>query len=462
MRQAVTSAFSFVCIIALATAASAEVTWDRFTTEDGLLDKNVFSLFAAKDGSIWIGTGGRGLSQYVNGGFLTWDTGADWVPNVTFDICQDQTGRIWASSYYEGCVYLDEAGWQEGFSLPWETAPGRFEMWAKSGLELAPDGRIWAGFSGGIMWLDPISKERRTAWQTPPPSGSPVYWPDPGQILLDLNGDIWFRSGMDTLEIDQNGNTLRTFCGKDTSALAEGLDGTIYIATGYYTADFDVQKLESGEFVSVSPPPGAFPSKPWSPLEIGNQGALLAGSYGSESSGLFTFDGISWEYDESPYPSPGIPCPIDAIEEREDGEIWLGVITNGDKADGGIWVLHRGPGLPPILLGLATDKTEYHASDPMSVLLDFESEVERTVDFYVAVELPSGALCFYPSLGTSWAPFLSGLRVFPDTDLHDYSLFTETLSGLSAGTYRWYAVCTDAGTLDFGSNIGCCEWEFVK
>jgi len=96
----------------------------------------------------------------------------------------------------------------------------------------------------------------------------------------------------------------------------------------------------------------------------------------------------------------------------------------------------------------------------MTASLDLLNSMDRTVDLYVAIETPDGELLFYPGFGTSWSCFLPGLHIEAETAVENYQLFSLTVPDLPAGIYRWFAACTDAGTMDFASNIASCEWQF--
>jgi len=104
----------------------------------------------------------------------------------------------------------------------------------------------------------------------------------------------------------------------------------------------------------------------------------------------------------------------------------------------------------------------YSAGDSMAALIDLGSTGHgQAIDLYLALEPPWGTLLFYPSFGTSMTPFVSNVDIPADTYLH-YEPFSLTLPDLPAGTYRWHAALTHAGTTDFASNIASCEWQFTK
>jgi len=130
--------------------------------------------------------------------------------------------------------------------------------------------------------------------------------------------------------------------------------------------------------------------------------------------------------------------------------------------DSGVWVLDRDEDQSDVAVGLSTNASEYAAGDTMKVFLDVTSAQAQTVDLYVALQLPTGDMIFYPSLGISWSPYWPGLVLPAGTAVDNYELFSLTLPDLPAGTYRWFAACTYTGTMEFASNIAFCEWQSTK
>jgi len=443
-------------LLTLSVALSAEPVWEQFTTEDGLISSDVTALFEARDGSVWIGTFRDGLNQYVDGEILTWDSGAGWVPNMVCDICDDAEGRIWASSRDKGCVYLENSLWEEGFYL----LHSFWGAWAEGGIERAVDGRLWGGFYVGIMWHDPMSGVGEQVWSTPLVNGDPQD-SRPLHLFIDSTAAIWFQSNRQMIKMDQDGNIIRTYPDR-FGEIVESPDGTIWLGRWWdYTDPPDwsgVDRLDGDKFVSVSPPAGSFPAEPGWPIRVTAGGEIVSGSYGWGSCGIFIYDGAEWEYWETPFDSPDTPVPIWALMADRRGDIWVGT----ENIDRGLWVLRRGITESDVAVALSVNAIQYHLGDTMNAYLDIRSSVLRTVDLYVAIQLPAGDLLFYPSLGVSWSAYWPGLVLPAGTDVKGYRLFSLTLPDIPAGTYRWYAACTYAGTMEFASNIASCEWQFVK
>jgi hypothetical protein len=166
------------------------------------------------------------------------------------------------------------------------------------------------------------------------------------------------------------------------------------------------------------------------------------------------FENDQWEVYDS---EDGVPSQAQCVIVDRNENIWVGT-------QNGLAVLWR-DSVPqsPILVILHIDPVQYIQGQEMGVNLSLQAQtLSRTADFYVALQMPSGDMHFYPSFGTAMVPFMSGVEIPAGTHIEDYELFTLTLPDLPAGTYTWYAACTYAGTMEFASNVASCDWQFVK
>jgi len=443
---------------------SAGVEWKNLTVEDGLIDNCAMSLFESADGSIWIGTFGVGLNQYVQGEVLTWDQGASWLPDQIEGICEDSRGAIWCLSYNEGCGFLEGGRWHEGFTLDWQGAPGL--QWALGGIACGPDGRLWAGFAEGIKWYDPETGESEKVW-TSPRWGITDFWGVPHFLFVSSDGRIWFCSrqlgGQKNLyEMDDTGEILRIFPGL-WGTVAQAPDGTIWFGDQNDLGNLGIRRLEGDQFVYAGPPRDYHGLTVRGPISFSADGELVCNGYDLDCHTVIsTFDGKSWQ----PYVCPfrGMISVRELIIDRH-GDIW---IAHGNPGFGagwgsGVWVLHRGELAPEISLDIATNQANYSSGDWMRLSMELLSQGRvQDIDVYVAVETSSGKLLFYPVFGAGMGAFMSSVRIPADTHLEGYELFSLTLPDLPEGTYRWFAACTHTGTMDLASNIASCEWEFEK
>jgi ligand-binding sensor domain-containing protein len=66
--------------------------WTTYTTKNGLANNRIFSLFMAKDTTLWIGTRGGGISLLKNGSFTTYSTSNGLTNNEIRNILEASNG----------------------------------------------------------------------------------------------------------------------------------------------------------------------------------------------------------------------------------------------------------------------------------------------------------------------------------------------------------------------------------
>lgn len=108
------------------------------------------SIFADREGSIWVGAHGRGILQLHETAFRVWRAAPSGTPNDGVrSVSQSPDGSIWAAFVDKGLERLD----QDGRMTPLPLGRGRdADTWSVIG---ASDGRIWAGTRGALFsWKD--------------------------------------------------------------------------------------------------------------------------------------------------------------------------------------------------------------------------------------------------------------------------------------------------------------------
>ena len=118
-------------------------------------ERIVRSLIAARDGGIWLGTNGSGLSLYSKGRFTNFSTDDGLSHTSVWSLCQDASGTIWIGTEHGLDRYVD----------------GRIVS-SRSDPRLVPDtvhallcgrgGVVWMGTNSGLVRLAPDSVTRYT------------------------------------------------------------------------------------------------------------------------------------------------------------------------------------------------------------------------------------------------------------------------------------------------------------
>lgn len=120
----------------------------QFTGVSGktLMSSQVLSLCAARDGSLWIGYEGSGISHLVSGTLINYDSSAGYISTNTNKIVQATDGTIWAASP-RGLMHFSNGKW-----MPAGITNGLKEESVGSIL-LTKDGTVWTTQNGRIWGL---------------------------------------------------------------------------------------------------------------------------------------------------------------------------------------------------------------------------------------------------------------------------------------------------------------------
>jgi ligand-binding sensor domain-containing protein len=127
-------------------------------------NSSVWSLYTARDGSLWIGFSSAGIGQLHNGHLTTYSQADDVPPGGILSIVEDASGAIWAGGPY-GLSKLENGKWRRVGAEAGYPAPGAQTMLVDH------SGKLWVatdhfnfGLSKGsvntntILTLDPNAK----------------------------------------------------------------------------------------------------------------------------------------------------------------------------------------------------------------------------------------------------------------------------------------------------------------
>ncbi len=195
-------------------------TWTAFTAKDGLAGNSVISIIQDREGYLWFGTWGGGVSRYdpsakpvpsgvegLRAGGKTWTTFTtrDGLAGISVSkILQDRDGYLWFAtgwvgtgggvSRYDGKTFVnfttrDGLAHNEVYSLFQDR-----------------EGHLWFGGNGGVTQYD-----ART-WTTFTTQDGLTH-NDVGPIFQDREGHLWFGTEGGVSRYD--GKTWTTFTAKD-------------------------------------------------------------------------------------------------------------------------------------------------------------------------------------------------------------------------------------------------------
>jgi signal transduction histidine kinase/CheY-like chemotaxis protein/HPt (histidine-containing phosphotransfer) domain-containing protein len=261
------------------------------------------------DGSLWIGTNGRGLVRWRDGKFSTM-TGNLFAAGDIHALLEDDEGSVWVGSHGAGLLRLRDgkfasAGEPEGLQgrLTWTVA-------ARGG------GGLWVGSDGGLS----IYEDGRFRHVAGPPGHESA---GVRAVLEDRRGALWAGTeGAGAYRIDRQGMTLfnrrNGLSGDTVTALIEDRQGRIWVGTN--------EGLDAIEKDKVTPMRSVLHAS--GPTSVHLIYEDRAGSLwvATETQGLFVIDGHGTRHLGM---TDGLPSDwVIAIHEDDRGAVWLGT-TDG-------------------------------------------------------------------------------------------------------------------------------------
>jgi len=130
-----------------------ELAYEHFTTfstEQGLALSTVLCSFADKQGILWFGTQGGGVSKYDGKTFTNYSTSEGLSHNTVLCIVEDKSGNLWFGTDGGGVSRFD------GISFTTFSTENGLASAIIRDIEEAKDGKLWfATFGKGITILDP-------------------------------------------------------------------------------------------------------------------------------------------------------------------------------------------------------------------------------------------------------------------------------------------------------------------
>jgi len=166
----------------------SSITAKTYTTADGLAQNSVYSVFQSRDGTVWAGTLGSGISAFRNGGFSTYTVANGMSSNMVTSIAENSDGTLW----------LATSNGLNSFSK------GRWRVYGvKDGLPSADlncvladsKGVVWIGSTAGIAFLD--SDHIKVPVQAAKELHEPIFG-----IAEDHNGSLWIATSSHVLRVN--------------------------------------------------------------------------------------------------------------------------------------------------------------------------------------------------------------------------------------------------------------------
>ncbi len=196
-------------------------TFNR-TNTPAICENSIFSLLAARDGSLWIGTEGGGALHYRDGSFEPFGEQQGLTSGFVRSILEDSKGAIWLGT--DNGVFRLEGGHFRRI----DNTPG-FPSITVHTIIQARDGALWIAGSRLVRWKNSIAED----WALGPNSTQTAI-----KAMLEASNGSFYLGGVNGLyELRANCNPGKSEpkkiagLGDTIRSLHEAANGAIWIAT---------------------------------------------------------------------------------------------------------------------------------------------------------------------------------------------------------------------------------------
>ena len=285
-------------------------SWHSFGVADGLLDSRVRDLLQDREGNLWLGIVGGGVSRY-DGKYFTTFTREDGLANdQVYALEEDQQGNLWFSTWESGVCRYDG----ERFTT-FTREEGLANNTVFSILE-DREGNLWFGtMGGGVSRYD--GKYFTTYTSEDGLANNQVHW-----ILEDREGYLWFAT-LDGGVSRYDGEGFTTFTVEDglanntVESILEDGKGDLWFGTAGGVSRYDGER-----FTTFTREDGLANNTVFSILEDG-EGNLWFGTAG----GVSRYDGEGFTNFTR---EDGLANnTVFSILEDGEGNLWFGTFGGG-------------------------------------------------------------------------------------------------------------------------------------
>ncbi|MFP7725562.1 diguanylate cyclase domain-containing protein [Lysobacter sp. D1-1-M9] len=286
----------------------------RYTTADGLVHDIVYAISEVRDGALWIGTGG-GVSRLQDGTFTSYTTEDGLAGDRVFPVIEDRDGTVWIGTYGGGLSRLRDG----------EFTTYRAEDGLGSDLVLDlhqdDDGTIWAATYGG--GLARLSEGRFSRYLAGNGSGHDRLV----SLLRDSSGSLWiatYDGGLMRLH-DRHFSTFARPQGLTDDlvlALLQDREGNLWVGTAG-----GLERFHNGKLTHYSTAEGLSHDRVYGVYEDADQDLWIA----TEGGGLNRFrDGrfSALRADDGLASDNAVSLAGRGVGGHDDG-LWVGTIGAG-------------------------------------------------------------------------------------------------------------------------------------
>ncbi|MBL4655378.1 MAG: hypothetical protein JKY33_06110 [Bacteroidia bacterium] len=159
------------------------------TIKNGLTKVRIYKSLLDKEGNLWLGHNGAGITKYNNAPFQMFTKKDGLQDNNTWSLLEDKKGYMWFGTHHEGIVKYDGINFKK-ISFP--LGEDFFEHHDVCSILEDKDGALWLGYSGNVVKMKIESNSNinfniLSADKLPFKSRGGIF-----ALLQDKNSNIWF------------------------------------------------------------------------------------------------------------------------------------------------------------------------------------------------------------------------------------------------------------------------------
>ena len=407
------------------------VSWQTYSTADGLAGRDILSMYSTTDGDLWLGTGfwyrgfwqgGNGLSRFVGRSLATLEDLADvWA------LAEDSTGAIWIGNMAETRIVREGDVETVPVSDVWGMVADADGMWLnsrrqglwryedgalkdistarglpQSGVSVLKDsrGRLWAGWQNDGVSILVGDRVEHLSTSDDSPTGYV------GGVAEDRAGNIWIASSNGLSRYDETGFTR--YLGRRTSSVLVTGKGHVW-AGSFQSGAFHLRPgREAFELLTAADGLG---HTSLTHVAQSRDGHLWFSTYGG---GVTRYDGTVFQ---TLLTEDGLPSnAAQGVSQATNGDIWI-------ATDGGATRFRPSPTPPPVeITGAVADRALDVGSGRIRV------PVTQT---YLAIEFqgsslktrPNQLVYLYRMVGhdSDWRQTRARRAVYEDLPVGDYT-----------------------------------------
>ena len=199
--KALVLAGAVLCLLPFARSQPAKLTFDHFSTDQGLSAGSVRCIYQDSVGYLWFGTF-DGADRYDGYSFTSYkhdpeDTAS--IANAFVNaFCEDRTGDFWVGTQ-RGLERFDRRSGTFTHYLPYPMGPDAQWRNPVFSIQEGKDGILWIGTVNGLSRFD-RSNGTFTAFRDESPDARPIDYTSLCPVHEDRAGSLWMAEDRSAIE----------------------------------------------------------------------------------------------------------------------------------------------------------------------------------------------------------------------------------------------------------------------